>query len=92
MANNTDNTAVAGHTPVSNLGNETNGTVVGKTISDPPSEGPNADAAPPRADGTESLQGHALLESVTADLFVAPVDRGLPDIGQASFGASTHPC
>ena len=36
------NTPLSGHTPVSNLGVETNGSS-GKTLSNPPSEGPNAD-------------------------------------------------
>jgi V8-like Glu-specific endopeptidase len=87
MANNgNNNPALQGHTPVSNLGVETNGGIVGKPVSDPPSEGPNADTIAPRPDGTEALEGSKLMESVRPEMFVAPADKRLPDIGQASFG------
>lgn len=87
MGNQTDTTtAISGHTPVSNLGVDTNGGGAGKTLSNPPSEGPNADSHPPRPDGTEAIEGHRLIESVRAELFVAPIAKALPDIGEASYG------
>lgn len=79
------NTPLSGHTPVSNLGVETNGSS-GKTLSNPPSEGPNADTPKARNDGTEDIAGHRLVETVRAELFVAPVAKNLPDIGEASYG------
>lgn len=82
---NESNTAISGHTPVSSLGTETNGNS-GKTLSNPPEEGPNADTPKARDDGTEDIRGHQLVESVRAEMFIAPVAKALPDIGEASYG------
>ncbi len=85
-----DSGARSGHTSVSNLGEES-GDAVGKPVSAPPSEGKDGDAKPARADGTETLEGHRysvnkFAETVQAAQFVPPLDRGLRDIGEASFG------
>lgn len=87
MASNTDSTGiVSGHTAVSNQGEESIDAAVGRAVSDPPSEGADGDAHPGRDDGTEEVSGHALAETIRSELFRAPADLDLRDIGEASFG------
>ena len=74
-----------GHTPVSNLRTEA-AQVVGKPSSTPPSEGVNPKTLRPREDGSEAVKSHGRTEAATAELFIAPEDKDLRDIGEASFG------
>jgi V8-like Glu-specific endopeptidase len=75
-----------GHTPVSNLRAEAAAQVVGKPTATPPSEGVNPKTQRPREDGSEAVKGHERTEAAAAELFKAPEDKALPDIGEASFG------
>lgn len=76
----------SGHTPVSNLPEEAIAEAVGKPVSTPPSEGPNPATSPATAEGTEAVEGHKRAEAAIAKMFTAPIDKGLRDIGEASFG------
>jgi glutamyl endopeptidase len=89
MTNPSDLTGISGHTSVSNQGEEAIDAAVGAPISTPPSEGPNADTLQARPDGTESVEGYAPIAGFSADMFTAPADTGLRDIGEASFGEPT---
>lgn len=77
---------ISGHTPVSNLGEEAITEAVEKPVSTPPSEGSNPATSPAKEDGTEAVKGHKRTEAAIAELFTAPTDKGLRDIGEASFG------
>jgi glutamyl endopeptidase len=87
--NTENNEPLSGHTPVSNLSEQTVAEAVGNPVSSPPSEGPNAATSAASADGTEAIKGYKRTQAPIAELFVAPTDSGLRDIGEASFGAPT---
>src|SRR6266496_6796207 len=74
-----------GHTPVSNEG-EVAAAVVVKPVSVRGAEGVNPRTNPAAADGTEGVQGHKRSEAAPAEAFTVPEDKGLRDIGEASFG------
>lgn len=77
---------VSGHTPVSNLPDEVTSEAVGKPVSTPPSEGPNPGASPITDEGSEAVKPSRRTELAGAELFTVPIDKGLRDIGEASFG------
>lgn len=77
---------ISGHTPVSNQPEEAVAEAVGKPVSTPPSEGPNPDTKAATENGTEAVKSHKRTEMAIAELFTAPTDKGLRDIGEASFG------
>jgi glutamyl endopeptidase len=72
------------HTPVSNQREEVS--VAAKKSVSAPAEGVNPKTSPARVDGTEAVKGHIRTEAALANLFTAPEDKGLRDIGEASFG------
>jgi len=77
---------VSGHTPVSNLPEEVTSEAVGKPVSTPPSEGPDPGSSPITDEGSEAIKPSRRVELTAAELFTAPIDKGLRDIGEASFG------
>lgn len=74
------------HTPVSNLHQEAAVQAVGKPVFMAPSEGLNPKTNPVEADGTEAIKGYKRPEAAPPEMFIAPEDKGLRDIGEASFG------
>jgi glutamyl endopeptidase len=70
--------------PVSNQAPEA-GPIAEERITTPPSEGqdPKTNAV---SDGAEVVEGHEKTEAALAEMFTAPADTGLRDIGEASFG------
>lgn len=77
---------VSEHTPVSNQREEVVAEAVGEPVSTPPSEGPNPGASKVSEDGTEAVTDHKRTAAAIAELFTAPLDKSLRDIGEASFG------
>lgn len=86
MTNQTSPDAISGHTSVSNQGEEHIDAAVGAPVSMPPSEGHDAAPLQAREDGCEAVEGYTLPEPLRAELFTAPNDVDLRDIGEASFG------
>jgi glutamyl endopeptidase len=77
---------VSGHTPISNLPEEVTSEAVGKPVSTPPSEGPDPGSSPITDEVSEAIKPSRREELAAAELFTAPIDKGLRDIGEASFG------
>ena len=77
------------HTPVSSLSREAASAEVGAAASRPPAEGVNPKTAKARDNGPEPVPGFKLVaarEASVAELFTAPTNVKLRDIGEASFG------
>ena len=84
MAKSKPKTPTGLHTPVSNQPVEA-AEAAAKPVSKPPSQGSDPRTSQPKADGTESVQGHRPTMRAMNEMFDAPT-ADLRDIGEASFG------
>ena len=71
------------HTPVTNQAQEA---AVGRSASEPPTEGENPRTKEPNADGTEAVRARGRRESAPERAVQPPESEELKDIGEASFG------